>query len=76
MPDAPPLVYVHRDPFARTSTVRVRKPGGECRWCGRPARFRYGSSPDDSARVHLDIDSKGGPVTFCSRDCRRAYYAE
>lgn len=59
-------VRVHRDPFARFSTVRI-KAHGECEWCGRPARFRYGVLEDARPTPHYDLH------VYCSIDCRRCY---
>lgn len=64
-------VTISHDPFARESTVREkinRHEHKECAWCGRPARFRYGTERDDSPRR-----ATVNPRPFCSRSCARDY---
>ena len=61
-----PLVSIARDPFARCDTVR-QKAAGECAWCGSPAKFRYGTSPDAGG---TSMQKR----VFCGRSCERAFH--
>lgn len=67
-------VAISRDPFSRSTLIRetLSLPRREpCAWCGAPARFRYGTERDGVlARVWWD------ERVFCSRDCRRQFFAE
>lgn len=65
-------VQIARDPFARETTYRMvipleERPRRGCTWCGREARFRYGTASDGRP---FDIHF-GNP--FCSIDCERTY---
>ena len=65
-------VQLSRDPVARTTLVRQLVPKSErreCQFCGQPARFRYGQSPD-SGRTHI------GREQFCCVACYKAYHGE
>lgn len=63
-----PFTELRHDPFARGSIVREtieKHERGKCRYCGQPARFRYGWMHDDDprpSRVRLEGQ-------FCSIGC-------
>ena len=68
---------LRRDPFARTTLVRIdhRPIGAEtCGWCGgrrrRPAfLYRYGTQPD---ALHTRVSWHAG--AFCSLACHDTYH--
>lgn len=63
------LVSIHRNPFARSETVRERISfAAECAWCGQPAKFRYGTHADGIA-TRPNMQQR----VFCSRSCERSY---
>lgn len=62
------VVSISRDPFARHNIIR-RKASGKCMWCGSPAKFEYGYSPDAVAVKHTWM--KG---VFCGISCARIYH--
>jgi hypothetical protein len=71
-----------RDPFARTTLVRVvirpLASGQTCSWCGNarasrrgrtPHLYRYGTEPDAiRPRIHWHDGA------FCSKSCHDAYH--
>lgn len=67
-------VSINHDPFGRFELIRrsIREDyyvPQTCDWCGRPARFRYGTINDDSCRPNWDIK------IFCGIGCYRIYHS-
>lgn len=61
---------VYHDPIGRYEIIRhLLPPGYTCSECGQPARFIYGTEPDD--RMTGRVDWTAGK--FCGIDCWRAY---
>lgn len=58
---------ISRDPFARVEVVRRSERGGTCAWCGREARYRYGTQ-SDAGRTDWQVRR------FCSIGCMRAFH--
>lgn len=76
----PRIVEISRDPFSRTTLVRMVANTsdlikGGCSWCGNfnryspPSLFKYGTEADDSpgnTNWHTGV--------FCSKDCHDTYH--
>lgn len=67
------MVYVSRDPFARTELHKKAVKGLECKWCGgtdRRGRVWQYYTEHDGGRVFVD------PHFFCSVECYRLYHSQ
>ena len=62
---------IARDVFARCDTVREKvAKGHKCAWCGKPARFRYGTHADGIATRPSWANGE-----FCSVGCFRTFHS-